>query len=211
MAQYPPLCLRVVRTGSTCTSLTEARLRPQSQSVCRGGYKMWSQESMTLAVDAVLKGGLSVRRAAQDYDVPRSTLADRVSGRVLPGALSGPSRYLSYQEEDELVHFLLECASIGYPRSRQEVIAIVQRLCDQRGMNKVVSHGWWESFCRCHQNVTLCVTAPLSLSRAKASDVAVMALTLTCLKQQCWSMDSLTSPVRCLTSMKQGCHWTQSP
>lgn len=97
---------------------------------------------MALAVDAVLKDGVSVRRAAEEYDIPKSTLGDCISGRILPGAVSGSGKYLPDREEEELARFLLECASIGYPRSRQEVIAIVQRLCDRSGIQKVVSHGW---------------------------------------------------------------------
>lgn len=76
MAQYPPLCLRVVKTGTVYTGLAEARLQ---SFVCRGDYKRWSEESMSLAVDAVLNSGLSVRRAAQEYDVPKSTLSNCVT------------------------------------------------------------------------------------------------------------------------------------
>ena len=54
-------------------------------------YKSWSEESMSKALKAVIEQRLSIRRAAEDYGVPRSTLGDRVSGRVLPGAVSGPS------------------------------------------------------------------------------------------------------------------------
>ena len=68
---------------------------------------------------------LAIRCAAEEYDVPRSTLGDRISGRVVPGSTSGPPKYLSTQEEEELVQFLIDCASIGYPRSRLEVIAMV--------------------------------------------------------------------------------------
>jgi len=137
-------------------------------------------------------------------DVPKSTLSDRVTGRVLPGALSGPGRYLRDQEEDELVHFLLQCASIGYPRSRQEVIAIVQRLCDQRGMSKVVSHGWWESFCRRHRNVTLRVTAPLSLSQVKTSDVAVIHTYFDMLEATVLEYDLLGKPCQVFNTGETG-------
>ena len=34
----------------------------------------------------VLLDGLSIHRSALEYDVPKSTLGDRVSGKVLPGA-----------------------------------------------------------------------------------------------------------------------------
>ena len=41
-------------------------------------------------------------------------MCDRVTGRVQHGVKSGPDPYLSRAEEDELVNFLLRCASVGY-------------------------------------------------------------------------------------------------
>ena len=38
---------------------------------------------------SVTEGGMSVRQAAELHQVPKSTLGDRVSGRVLPGARIG--------------------------------------------------------------------------------------------------------------------------
>lgn len=166
MDKYPPLSLRVVKThgagsaGSCSTSDTYKRCHL---------YKQWDDDRMRHAVSAVAEQGLSVRRAATEFNVPKSTLGDRISGRVLLGAHSGPPRLLNDQEEMELATFLLQCASVGYPRSRQEVIAIVQLICDRRGMKHIVTHGWWEAFCRRHKNITLRVSAPLSLARAKAS------------------------------------------
>ena len=43
---------------------------------------------------AVIGEGYSVRQASESFGVPRATLGDRVSGRVIPGANSGPQRYL---------------------------------------------------------------------------------------------------------------------
>ncbi len=50
--------------------------------------------------------GWTIRRAAEEFGVPRSTLYDRVCGRVMFGARSGPTRYLNDQEEKELCFFL---------------------------------------------------------------------------------------------------------
>ena len=36
--------------------------------------------------------GLTVRRSTLEHDVPRSTLGDRVSGKVLDGSKSGKKR-----------------------------------------------------------------------------------------------------------------------
>ena len=107
MSQYPPLSKRVYRSTS-CTQrvATVSQFRPST-------YKNWSKEGMELAHQAVMNDGISVRRAAIEYNVPRSTLRDRVRGSVLPGAVSGNKPYLSSSEEDELVQFLLRCADIG--------------------------------------------------------------------------------------------------
>ncbi len=50
---------------------------------------------MDKAFDACGKEGMTIREAALRFGVPRSTLGDRVSGRVLPGATSGPKAYLN--------------------------------------------------------------------------------------------------------------------
>ena len=56
--------------------------------------KQWSNESMVSAIKAV-KDGMSVMRAAAQFDIPRSTLQDRVTGRVKHGQKPGPRAYLT--------------------------------------------------------------------------------------------------------------------
>ena len=133
-------------------------------------YKSWSEENMTRAITAVVKDGVSIRKAAELYNVPKSTLGDRISGRVLPGSTSGPSTYLSAQEEKELTTFLCRSAAIGYGRTRKEVIAIVERVLSSRGVYKTVSSGWWESFVKRNPQIVLRSPAALSTVRALASD-----------------------------------------
>ena len=50
---------------------------------------------------------MRTRRTAEEYGVPRSTLGGRTLGRVIPGAKSGAPTYLSPEEEEELVQFLM--------------------------------------------------------------------------------------------------------
>ena len=66
-----------------------------------------------------MAGGESVRKAAEKYGVPKSTLQDRLSSRTAFGARSGPPRYLSDDEEEELVQFLMRSARIGYAKSKK--------------------------------------------------------------------------------------------
>ena len=50
---------------------------------------------MNEAIKAVAVEQLSVRRAALLHNVPKSSLGDRLSGRVLPDATCGPPKYVS--------------------------------------------------------------------------------------------------------------------
>ena len=69
---------------------------------CKKPWRDWSKDSMELALKEVSEGSLTVRRAALQYDVPKSTLHDRVTGKVDPGAKVGAPRYLDDEEEEEL-------------------------------------------------------------------------------------------------------------
>ena len=91
--------------------------RPQS-------YKKYDEEKLSKAVI----NGMSVRRAAEEYGIPRSTLHNRVSGKVPFGAKSDTHRYLNLTEELELASFL---SGLGHSKTKKQVIEIVQNLVDK--------------------------------------------------------------------------------
>ena len=139
------------------------------QVMCPKQYGGYSPEQMEKAVSAVLQNQLSICAAAELYGVPKSTLGDRISGRVLPGTASGAVRYLADSEEEELAEFIVGCASIGYPKTIRDILAIVQSILASRGVHRIVTYGWWEAYRRCHPILTLRVPSSLSKARALAS------------------------------------------
>ena len=80
------------------------------------------------------------------YDIPKSTLNDRVSGHVEFGSRSGPARYLTDKEKQELVNFLYGCAKMGYAKTRKDVLAIVESIMASKGKEVRVFNGWWNAF-----------------------------------------------------------------
>ena len=97
----------------------------ESLIVSRKKYKQWSQESMLAALKAVKDGVMGCNRATMEFGVPKTTLKDRLSGRVTHSCKSSRSPYLMHAEEQELYDWLVLCASIGYAKSRDDVIGIV--------------------------------------------------------------------------------------
>ena len=99
---------------------------------------------MAGAMKSYLDGKMGMNRAADQYGVPRTTLKDRLSGRVTLGTNPGPVPYLT-PEEDELVKHLLTCADIGYPKTKQEVLAIIQQAIHKKredAAKEFTGKGW---------------------------------------------------------------------
>ena len=135
----------------------------------KGSYKCWSEAAMSKAIGAVSQENMSVRRASELYNIPRSTLADRITGRVQPGAKSGPPKILTDEEEEELVSFLCRLSDIGYPKTRKQVVDLVNQIAITRGRTEI-SMSWWDSFRRRYSHLSLRSASTLSVARANASD-----------------------------------------
>lgn len=110
--------------------------------------KLWSDHQMKAAMRAVEEGLSTINKAALDHDVPKTTLKDRLSGRVVHGVKPGPRPYLERSEETELASFIEHCASLGYGKSRKDIMCIAQSTAESKGLlrKKVISPGWWRRF-----------------------------------------------------------------
>jgi transposase len=97
-------------------------------------YKRYNEDQLIRAYEAV-NDGASIRAAAEQYGVPRSTLSDYVSGKIPFGKRSGPERYLSDEEEKELVHFICQSAKMGYAKTRKEILSIVEKVLSLKWKN----------------------------------------------------------------------------
>ena len=158
-------------------------------------YGIWTQESLDKAVIAVEKG-TSIRKAAEMHGIPRSTLHDHVSGRVEMYRKPGPCPYLSSKEEEELATFLVKCAEMGYPHTRQQVLGIVQNILDVKNVDVVVTHGWWERFRNRHPYLTLRTAVPLSFVRAMAQDPEAIRCYFDLLEATLINNDLLDNPTQ---------------
>ena len=86
-------------------------------------------------------------------------------GKCKRGAVSGPQAYLTKEEEDSLVHFLVECAQFGFPGTRKQVISIAQSVAIKQQDGVEVSSGCWQSFRHRHPEIVL--RKPEALSRVR--------------------------------------------
>ena len=116
-------------------------------------YCGYSSVNMEKAYEAVAAGKMCVQKAGEECGVPKSTLHDRVSGKVALNARSGRKKLLTDEEEASLIEFLVGCASIGYAKSRSDVLAIAQLIPRTRDPHVEVTKGWWDSFRKRHPEI----------------------------------------------------------
>ena len=101
--------------------------------------------------------GSKINQAALDHGVPPTTLKDRLSGRVQHGVKSGPKQYLSCEEETKLATFLKSCASVGYGKTRRDVMGIAQSVAMDKGILRGhrISQGWRRQFLKRQKDLSL--------------------------------------------------------
>ena len=92
---------------------------------------------MVEAMEAVKSGRLGVNRAANEYNVPRTTLKDKLAGRVKHGTKSGQQSYLTVSEENKLSNFLIEVCKMGHGKTKKKVIDIARRTVKKKWKRKV--------------------------------------------------------------------------
>ena len=135
---------------------------------------------MIAAIESV-KGGQSIKRAAEVHGVPRTTLQDCVKGKV-HGANSGPQPYLQPAEEKELSCFLTEVAAVGYGRTKKQVKLLAEMVARDKGVlrsttkNKggKVSDGWFRRFMNRQKTITLRKGDPTAQVRMEACSPAII-------------------------------------
>jgi hypothetical protein len=94
---------------------------------------------------------------------------------VQHGCKSGKIPYLSRNEEEELVEYLLTCSKIGYPKRRDDVIGIVRKTLQNKENVPVEDFngkGWWRRFMQRWPDLVLRKGDALAQSRANAVNAA---------------------------------------
>ena len=160
-------------------------------------HRQWSEESMRGAMNAVKEGLMGVNRAALEFAVPRTTLKDRISGRVIHGTNTGPKPYLSMEEEKELVDFLLKSSKMGYGKTRSQVMKIVEATMKKKGMEHCrISAGWWAAFCKRWPILSLRKGDSFSIAREKMTSRDVFDSYFKMLKETLEEYDLMDKPAQ---------------
>lgn len=114
---------------------------------------------MERALIEVKSGRCTVRQAAKQFGVPKSSLGDRVSGRVTPGCRSGPAQLITSADEELLVEFSLYMSKHGFPLTKQQLVSFASSIYKRQHRRVAFSklgQTWWLNFRkRQEKNITV--------------------------------------------------------
>jgi len=89
------------------------------------------------AIQAVKDDHMPISTAAKCYGVPRSSLQDRILGKVdLDTVKSGPDPLFSQEQEALLCNHIKTMAEVGYGYSRQETMNLASEFAVQLGLRQ---------------------------------------------------------------------------
>ncbi|CAG2184999.1 unnamed protein product [Mytilus edulis] len=140
----------------------------------RNKYRNYALEDIKNAVQMVESKAMSIRSASRQYNVPKTTIIDKLNGRSSLQARSGPSPVLFDSEEEMLVHWVIDMAKIGYGQTRQQLLYTVKTILDHDGKktpfkDNLPGKDWLYAFMKRHPEISTRTPQKLGKERAVIS------------------------------------------
>lgn len=123
-----------------------------------GVYAKMPRQKKTYTEDDVLDAilevhdGLSLKKSAQKYGIPLSTLSDR--SRELHHQPQPNGGRLTPDEEARIVQWILRQEKLGYAPAHSALAAIVASILEAKGDTKPLGNHWTERFVARHSEIT---------------------------------------------------------
>ena len=123
------------------------------------------------AIGDIKERGLSARKAAKKWDIAKSTLQDRLSGKA-KNIRTGPHTVLTHAEEDWFAEWLIERAKRGFGVTKDEFLDRVETFIEKdkhetRFTGNRPGNKWYRGFVKRSPKVKLRSARPLDKKHAK--------------------------------------------
>ena len=128
--------------------------------------------NMEQALRAVLSHTLSIRQAAERFNVPKSTLHDRCIGKVQPGAVYGKKPIFSQDVERQIANSIKDAAHQGFGITRSQLMVKAGKIARDLNLKTPFKNGipgdeWLAGFLKRNPDISLRQPMPLTSRRMK--------------------------------------------
>lgn len=140
----------------------------------------YDKTNLEKALAAVKTNQMSIRAAAKEFSVPKSTLSDRLTGKVAENASPGKQTVFPLEVENDIAQKIKEAGKMGFGITRAHLCMKVSRLAMAMKLktpfrNGIPGKDWVDGFKKRHPDVSLRSPTPLNSVRARMLNAEVTA------------------------------------
>ncbi|CCF41367.1 transposase, partial [Colletotrichum higginsianum] len=124
----------------------------------------YTENEINQAIEACTNG-VSLRKAALTYGIPRTTLQDQLKGaQARPLAFADHQR-LSISQEDKLAQWVRIQHALGLAPTHQQVKVFAERILHAIGDTDPLGKGWIQAFIRRNPSIKVQRSRPIDSRR----------------------------------------------
>lgn len=130
-----------------------------------------------MAAKQVRLGRMSIRQASENYNIPKSTIHDKIKGGHTKK--HGGQTLLTNEEEIQFVEAILLSAEWGFPLTEFDIRQVVQHYMTRRGRtvkqwkNNLPGTTWAKNFLSRHKDLTVRLAQNIKRSRAEVTEATI--------------------------------------
>ncbi|KAK0042294.1 tigger transposable element-derived protein 6 [Biomphalaria pfeifferi] len=122
-----------------------------------GSRKTHEVGAIIAAIEEIKSGSISIRKAAAKFEIPISTLHNKLKGK---STLEASRMLLTNDEESKLVNWLIELSRCGFGKTNDEIRLAARdimatRNAASKSKNKVPTNNWLYKFYKRHPELSL--------------------------------------------------------
>lgn len=138
----------------------------------------YSEKDLEDACRDIASGTLSLNAAHKNYNIPKSTLHNKVNQKVPMQRKLGPFTQLTQAEEDALAEWVIKKAKSGFPMHPDELQLTVKKYLDANDrrstfINNKPGRKWLQLFLRRHPEISKRNAEVISRARASVTEVSI--------------------------------------
>lgn len=135
----------------------------------------YAPETMDTALKLIKNDGVSVRSVSKMFNIPRSTLQDKLLSRYKGTGNYGAPTVLSLEEEEKIVDWIVYLGELGFPVTKVQLIETVTKLISNLSRPNPFQDGipgrhWYAGFLKRHPKISKRVPQSLTTSRAAITE-----------------------------------------
>lgn len=138
----------------------------------------YTEDQLALAVRDIRNNICSIRQAERTYNVPHSTLINKLKGRTPEKRKMGPPTVLTQEEEELLVRWISACANKGFPLNKRSLCETVKDLISSDNRPNPFTDGlpgskWFNAFLKRHPDISHRQAESINTARASVSENSI--------------------------------------